>query len=123
MHLRGAALLDEILAGLEARGRPGARRPRLARRVAVHHVDALQRQVRGLVQEEVDDDRAGEVARREDEPVAVLDRGDDEGGEEREEEVPQPVARGGERSLAGARARGEGFTDENPDTPVNKTLS
>lgn len=118
VHLRRARLLDEVLAGAKPCGRPRARCPRLAGRVAVHHVDALEREVRGLVQEEVDDHRAREVARREHEPVSVVDRARDERREEREEEVPQPVARGRERGLTGTGARREGLADEDPDTAV-----
>ena len=118
VRFRSAALLDEVLARAEARRRPRTARPRLAVRVAVHHVDALEREVRGLIEEEVDDDRAGEVARGEDEPVPEGDRLDDEGREEREEEVPEPVARRRQRGLPGARAGRERLTDEDPDTSV-----
>ena len=118
MRLRRATLLHQLLARREPLGRPRARVPRLARRVAVHHVDALEREVRGLVEEEVDDDRAREVAPGEDEAVAVVDRVGDEGREEGEEEVPEPVARGGECGLARARAGREGLADEDPDAPV-----
>ena len=88
------------------------------KKAKTHHVDALERQIRGLVQEEVHDHRTGEVARREDEPVAELDRADDERREEREEEVPQPVGRGCERGLACARARWERLADQDPDAPA-----
>ena len=118
MRFRSAALLDEVLARAEARRRPRTTRPWLAVRVAVHHVDALEREVRGLVEEEVDNNRAGEVARGEDEPVPEGDRLDDEGREEREEEVPEPVARRRERGLPGARACRERLADEDPDASV-----
>lgn len=52
-----------------------------------HQVNVLERHARRLVQEEPHDDRAEEVARGEHEAVAELDGGDDEGREEREEEV------------------------------------
>ena len=116
--LRLAAGLDEILAACEALGRPAGRVPWLAVRVAVHHVDALEREVRGLIEEEVDDDRAGEVARGEDEAVAVADRLGDEGREEREEEVPRPVARRRERRLARTYACRERLADQDPDAAV-----
>ena len=106
----------ELLAGREALGRPRARRPRLARRVAVHLIDLLEREVRGFVQEEVHDDSTGEVARGEDEAVSVLDGFDDEGREEREEEVPKPIGCRRECGLASASACREGLADEDPDT-------
>ena len=118
MRLRRATLLDKLLARREPLGRPRARVPRLARRVAVHHVHALERQLRALVQEEVHDHRARQVARGEHEPVPVPDRARDERREEREEEVPQPVARRRERALARARARRERLADEDPDAAV-----
>ena len=90
MRLRRASLLHKVPTRRESLRGPVAGRPRLAVRVAVHHVDALEAEVAGLVEEEVDDDGAGEVARGEDEAVAVLDRLRDEGREEREEEVPEP---------------------------------
>ena len=115
---RRAALHDEVLARAVPGGGPGARRPRLAGGVAVHHVDGLEGEVRGLVEEEVDDDRAGEVARGEDEAVAVADRLGDEGREEREEEVPRPVARRRERRLASTYACRERLADQDPDAAV-----
>ena len=81
-----------------------------------YHVNALKRKVGRLVQEEVDNDGTRQVARREDETVTELDGTGDERREEGNEEVPEPVAGGGNGGLLGTRARGEGLTDENPDT-------
>jgi hypothetical protein len=60
----------------------------------VHGVDFLEGAAAGLAEEEVDDDGAEEVAGREDVAVAVVDGAGDEGGEEGDEEVPDPVALG-----------------------------
>ena len=111
--------LHKLLPRREALGRPIARVPGLALRVAIHDVDVLEREVRRLVQEQVHDDRAREVACREDETVAVLDGLHDERREEREQEVPQPVRRRRERGLARTRARWERLADEDPDTATD----
>lgn len=57
----------------------------------VHGVDFLEGAAAGFAEEEVDDDGAEEVAGREDVAVAVVDGAGDEGGEEGDEEVPDPV--------------------------------
>ena len=90
MRLRRPRLLHQILPIRIPRRRPRPRRPRLARRVVVHLVDALEAELGRLVEEEEDDDGAGEVARREDEAVAEIDRAGDEWREEGKEEVPEP---------------------------------
>ena len=48
-----------------------------------------------------------------------MDVGCDEGREEREEEVPEPVGSGRQSALLGTRPCWEGFTDQNPDTSAN----
>lgn len=58
----------------------------------VHCVDFLEGAAAGFAEEEVDDNRAKEVAGREDVAVAVVDGAGDEGGEEGDEEVPDPIA-------------------------------
>ena len=47
--------------------------------------------------------------------VAEVDRGGNEGGKERQEEVPEPVGGGGEGHAFGTVARGEEFTANRPD--------
>jgi hypothetical protein len=58
----------------------------------VHCVDFLEGAAAGFAEEEVDDDGAEEVAGGEDVAVAVVDGAGDEGGEEGDEEVPDPIA-------------------------------
>lgn len=63
-------------------GGPLSRLPRFKPWFAVHGVDHLQRDPRGLVQEKVGKDGGGEVATGKDETVAIVDLSSDEGGEE-----------------------------------------
>ena len=51
--------------------------------------------------------------------VSVLDVARDEGREEREEEVPEPVGSGCQRALLGTRPGWESLANQNPDTPAN----
>ena len=138
-HLRGACLLDQIAPITVAWRCPGARVPRLAIRVVVHLVDRLEREVGGLVQEEEDKDRCEEVAccvcvckviyrlapptsdirTCKNVAVFVLDVARDEGREEREEEVPEPVGSGCQRALLRTRPGWESLANQNPDTPAN----
>lgn len=62
----------------------------------VHGVDLLEGAAARLAQEEVDDDGAEEVARREDVAVAVVDGARDEWGKEGDEEVLSDVLEDGE---------------------------
>ena len=81
-----------------------------------HHIDMLKRKVGGLVEEEVHNDRTGQVARCEDKAVPELDILDDERGEECEEEVPYPVRARSEGRLIRPCTRRERLARENPDT-------
>ena len=62
----------------------------------VHRVDLLKRSTLRLAEEEVDHDCAEEVAGGEDVTVAVVNSAGDEGREEGDKEVPDPVRCGGE---------------------------
>ena len=77
---------DEVLA---LGGRPARALPRLDVE-NVHCVDFLEGAALVLAEEKVDDEGAGEVAGCEDVAVAVVDVACDEGGEEGDEEVPEP---------------------------------
>jgi hypothetical protein len=58
----------------------------------VHGVNLLERASFGLDHEEVDDEEEHEAAGAEDQTVEVVDFLSDQGREERNEEVEQPVA-------------------------------
>jgi len=81
----------------------------------VHGVDLLERAVLGLDDEEEDEAREEQARAAEDEAVPVVDVVDDEGGEEGDEEVPQPVGRGGQSHAGGAVAGGVQLGDDSPD--------
>ena len=59
----------------------------------------------------------------EDVAVFVVDVAGDEGREEGQEEVPEPVGGGRQCALLGTRARWESLADQNPDTPANERRS
>lgn len=61
----------------------------------VHCIDLLEGAALAFDDEEIDEERAEDVAAGEDVAVAEVDGGGDEGGEEGEEEVPNPVGGGG----------------------------
>lgn len=107
-RLRSLGLLDEVVPRCIPCWSPPARRPGLAFGVIVHlgpqisrysvkegrttHViHTLQRKVGRLVQEKKHYNSSEEVTRRKHEPISEPNRGGDERGEEREEEVPCPV--------------------------------
>lgn len=100
---------------LVARGHPLCAVPRLALWVVVHQVDLLERQALGFVVEKEDDEHCEEVAPGKDVAVLVPDAVDDEGREEGEQEVPDPVAGRGEGGAVGADAEGEDFANCDPD--------
>ena len=81
----------------------------------VHGVDLLERAVLGLDHEEVDDPEEQEAGDTEDETVVVVDAVGDEGGDERDDEVEQPVGRGGEGHAGRAVTGGVQLTDDGPD--------
>lgn len=60
----------------------------------VHGVDFLEGAALGFVDEEEDDEDTGKAASGEDVAVGEVDRAGDEGGEERDQEVPCPVRSG-----------------------------
>lgn len=79
-----------------------------------YHLDSLERETRALVQEEVDNETTHKITGGEDKTVAELDGLGDERREEREQEVPQPVASSRESGLFGASTHGERLSDDNP---------
>lgn len=81
----------------------------------IHGVDLLETAALTLAQEEVHDDGAGETAPCEDVAVLVVDAGSDEGGEEGEEEVPHPVAGGGQGHALGSIAGRVDLANDGPD--------
>lgn len=99
--------------------RRGRRDPlgRLPRRDAldVHGVQLLEGAALALDDEEIDQQAADDVAPGEDVAVAEIDGARDEGGEEGEQEVPQPVAGGAQRHALGAVARGVQLAGDGPD--------
>lgn len=86
----------------------------------VHGVDLLEGPLLRLVDEEEGDQDTEETAAGKDVAVAVVDGARDPGGEEGDEEVPQPVGGGAETHGDGAVAGGEHFSDDGPDegTPL-----
>ena len=56
----------------------------------------------------------------EDVAVFVVNVARDEGREEGQEKVPEPVGGGRKCALLGARARWESLANQNPDTPANE---
>lgn len=86
----------------------------------VHGVDLLEGSLLGLVDEEEGDQDTEETAAGKDVTVTVVDGAGDPGGEEGDEEVPQPVGGGAETHGDGTVARREHLTDDGPDkgTPL-----
>lgn len=105
---------DGLVEGLPARRLPGDDAE------DVHGVDLLEGALLGLVDEEEGDEDADEAAAGEDVAVAVVDGAGDPGGEEGDEEVPQPVGGRAETHGGGAVAGREHLTDDGPDegTPL-----
>jgi hypothetical protein len=117
VHLRGLDLGHELLPSTrKALWRPLRAVPGLASRVVVHRIDSLERQITRLVEERERDKGAQEVAPCEDVSVPEVNRGGDEGREERDEEVPEPVGSRGECSLLGTSTGGESLSNDNPNT-------
>ena len=81
----------------------------------IHRINLLQRPPLRLAHEEIHNQHSREVAPREDVPVFESNVRNDKGGEECDEEVPDPVGRGYERHAAGAVVGGEEFADDAPD--------
>lgn len=81
----------------------------------VHGVDLLERAVLGLDDEEEDEAGEEQAGAAEDETVPVADVVGDEGGEEGDEEVPQPVGGSGESHAGRAVASGVQLGDDGPD--------
>jgi hypothetical protein len=59
----------------------------------IHGIDFLEGAALPLDDEEVDDEATEDVGSREDVAVAEVDGASDEGGEERKEEIPEPIGR------------------------------
>jgi hypothetical protein len=70
----------------------------------VHRVNLLERAALGLNHEEVDDEEESETAGSEDQAVEVVDLARDQGREERDQEVEQPVGSGRESHAKSAVA-------------------
>lgn len=100
---------DGLVEGLPGLGLPGDDAQ------DVHGVNLLEGAALGLVDEEEGDEDTEETAAGEDVAVAVADGGSDPGGEEGDEEVPQPVGGGAERHGDGTVTGREHFTDDGPD--------
>lgn len=81
----------------------------------VHGVDLLERTVLGLDDEEVDNNGKTETATTEDETEEPVDRVDDDGREERNQEVPDPVGGSGETHAGGTVAGRVQLSDDGPD--------
>lgn len=81
----------------------------------VHGVDFLKRAVLGLNDEEVDDPEKGEAADTENHSVPVVNLVSDEGGEERDQEVEQPVGGGSESHTWGTVAGWVQLSNDGPD--------
>jgi len=85
----------------------------------VHRVDLLQRTILGLDHEEVNDDEQREAAGAEDKTVEVVDLVRDQGREERDEEVEEPVAGGRQSHANGAVTGWVKFTDDSLERYVS----
>ncbi|PNY27449.1 hypothetical protein TCAP_02624 [Tolypocladium capitatum] len=81
----------------------------------VHGVNLLKRAALALDDEKVHQPRRRKVAAREDVPVLEVDRLGDEGREEGDEKVPDPVARRSQRHALGAVPRWEQLRLDGPD--------
>lgn len=101
--------VDGLVEGLPGLGLPGDDSK------DVHGVDLLEGAALRLVDEEEGDQDTEEAAASEDVSVAVANGGGDPGGEEGDEEVPQPVGGGAESHGDGTVAGWEHFTDDSPD--------
>lgn len=88
----------------------------------VHGVDLLEGALLGLVDEEEGHQHAEEAAARKHVAVAVVDGARDPGGEEGDEEVPQPVGGCAETHGHGTVAGREHLTDDGPHkrTPLSE---
>lgn len=81
----------------------------------VHGVDLLERTVLGLDDEEVDDDGKTKTAATEDETEEPVDLVDDNSGEERDQEVPDPVGSSGKTHAGGTVAGRVELSNDGPD--------
>lgn len=81
----------------------------------IHRIDLLQRPPLRLAHEEIHNQDSREIAPRKNISVLEPNIANDEGREERDEEVPRPIRRGDERHAAGAVVRGEELADDAPD--------
>jgi hypothetical protein len=81
----------------------------------VHGVDLLKGPALGLVDEEEDNEDSEEAASSEDVTVAEVDGVGDEGGEERDEEVPGPVGSSSNTHADSAVLEGVHLTTDSPD--------
>jgi hypothetical protein len=73
LRLSRLGLADEIVTARVPRRGPPSRSPGLDARVVVHLIHTLETEVRALVDEEEDDDGAGQVAAGEHKPVCIAD--------------------------------------------------
>jgi hypothetical protein len=80
----------------------------------VHGVDLLERAALGLNHEEVDDEEEQDKRDGEDETIEVVNFVGDEGGAEGDDEVEEPVGRGGETHAGSAVSRRIQFTNDCP---------
>lgn len=94
---------------LPAAGVPGADL------LLVHGLDLLKTAVLGLDHKEVDESGKGQAAAGEHQAVKVADVVGDGTGEERHEEVPEPVGRGGQGHGRSAVASGVELSNDSPD--------
>lgn len=81
----------------------------------VHGVDLLQRPALRLDHEEEDDEEEGRAAAGEDEAIEVVNVVGDEGSEEGDQEVEEPVRRRGQRHAGSAVARRVQLADDGPN--------
>lgn len=83
--------------------------------VHIHPVDLLECTALAFNNAKVDDEGSDEQTSCEDIAVGEVDGAGDEGGEEAEQEVPEPVGGGGEGHALGAVLGGEELGDDGPD--------
>lgn len=81
----------------------------------VHGVDLLKSAALGLNHEEVDNPEQTEARATENQTVEVVDLLGDESGEERDQEVEQPVGSGSQSHGGGTVAGGVQLADDGPD--------
>lgn len=84
----------------------------------IHRIDLLQAAVLGFDDEEEDNEDQRSTASGKDQSVEVSDVASDESSEERHEEVPQPVACGGESHARSTVAGWVQFSNHGPDFDV-----